>query len=298
MTSLTGGLALALAATVGLAAPSIAAHGNGATDSGQTPVSSTCPDVPRAGGGEWTCTFDDEFDGTSLDPSHWQVLTTAQGGFHGGPECLVDSPQTIRVRSGELHLTTQSTRKPVVCNTPWGSYTTSYISGAVTSKGVFSQAYGRFEIRARFPDLATAGLYDGLWLYPESPAYGAWPASGEIDLAEHYSAWPRWVNYNLHYAGEDQDTTRTPRPTCRISSPADFHDYVLEWSSDQISMIYDGQTCWSTAWTPAAPLVSPQPFDQPFFMILNQAVGTGANAPTSASALPATMDVDYVRVWK
>ncbi|WP_310962770.1 glycoside hydrolase family 16 protein [Nocardioides terrisoli] len=252
--------------------------------------------LTKPDGKAWTCTFDDEFDGSSLRRSSWTVTTTSATGFHGGPECLVDRPGNVSVRDGSLLLTTRRTSAPFTCATNTGNYRSAYTSGAVSTRGIFEQTYGRFEIRARFPDAGGPGLYDGLWLYPSKLSYGRWPASGEIDLAEHYSVWPTVINHQLHYDRAVEDT-RTPRRTCRISDPASFHTYVLLWTPSRITMAYDGQLCWTTTWRPAPPLRSPQPFDKPFYLVINQAVGIGVNRPDGLR-LPATAAIDYVRVWR
>jgi beta-glucanase (GH16 family) len=85
---------------------------------------------------------------------------------------------------------------------------------------------------------------------------------------------------------------------CSIDRPAGFHTYALDWTPGTMTMTYDGTACWTTPWDPAAPLASPAPFDKPFFLCLTEAMGTGINALDPTAQLPATMDVDWVRVWK
>jgi hypothetical protein len=84
-----------------------------------------------------------------------------------------------------------------------------------------------------------------------------------------------------------------------IANVGEFHRYVAEWTHSSIKIIYDGRTCLEDAWNPASPLERPQPFDQPFSIVLTQALGVGSNAFNAASTpLPARLEVDYVRVWK
>jgi beta-glucanase (GH16 family) len=165
----------------------------------------------------------------------------------------------------------------------------------VNTLGRFSQAYGRFEVRAKFPTTAVAGLQSSLWMWPISNKYGSWPTNGEIDMAEEYSQYSDRAIPYVHYTSAINDTHVT-NTYCTISIGA-FHTYVVVWTTSTITVLFDGQTCISDTWQPAAPLVKPQPFDQPFMVALTQALGVGGNAVTDSTPLPATTQVDYVRVW-
>ncbi|WP_338183826.1 glycoside hydrolase family 16 protein [Jatrophihabitans sp.] len=210
----------------------------------------------------------------------------------------MNSPNNISESGGYLRLTTRAEAAPFTCSDPLGNYSTQYTSGAITTYGKFSQTYGRFEIRAAFPAATAAGLQSSLWLDPNNGAkYGAWPASGEIDVAEFYSQYPDRVIPYIHYlpATPDPNVTNT---VCLIT-PSQFHSYVLQWTTNQLTVSFDGTSCLVDTWNPAAPLVAPQPFDQSFFVALTQALGVGSNVFGSTSTpLPATTQIDYVRAWK
>ena len=122
--------------------------------------------IAKATGGYWTCTFGEDFNGTSLDTTKWAVQNTAGSGFHSGPECFVNSPNNISLSGGYLNLTVRREAAPFSCKTPSGSYTTQYTSGMVFTYGKFSQTYGRFEVNAKFPPQTVAGLQESLWLFP------------------------------------------------------------------------------------------------------------------------------------
>jgi beta-glucanase (GH16 family) len=252
----------------------------------------------RPGGGVYTCSFADDFGGSVLSAARWLPQTTAASGYHSGAECFMNRPQNVSVSRGMLNLTVRRESAPFLCASPAGNYMTQYTAGMVTTWGTFAQAYGRFEIRAKFPATTVAGLQSALWMAPPAPKYGPWPLSGEIDIAESYSQYPTYVIPYVHYiasGGYDLNSTNT---TCRISNPAAFHTYLLEWTSSLIRISFDGKVCVSDSWNPAPPLTAPQPFDQPFMIALTQALGVGTNAVTAATPLPATTQIDYVRVWK
>ncbi len=255
--------------------------------------------LAKPGGGWWRCTFTDEFTGTTLDRSKWVPQLTASSGYRNGPECYLDRAANIAVGNGVLTLTARRETTPFICHDPLGGdFTTSYTSGMVSTWGLFTQTYGRFEIRARFPAATVAGLQSSLWLYPQDTTrYGPWPASGEIDIAEEYSRYPDRAIPYLHYATATVDPTVT-NTGCLVSKPSAFHTYVAEWSPTGVTILFDGRTCLRHTWNPASPLTGSQPFDQPFFVALTQALGQATNAFDPATTpLPATTTVDYVRVW-
>lgn len=250
-------------------------------------ASAPCGGNPTGVGGRWRCTFDDEFNGTSLDTADWQPQLTANSGYvTGGPDCYVDNPETISVSGGHLNLSALR-----VASFPCADgYDSSYQVGMVTTSKLFSQTYGVFEVRAKIPAASVPGLQETLWLYPQSLTYGPWPASGEIDFAEFFSNHAGYDVPYVHYAKSSVDANATAYG-CTINQGA-FNTYALDWTPASITILANGQICLVDR-----PIGGPAPFDEPFFISLTQALGVGANAPTAATPLPATTEIDWVRVW-
>ena len=126
-----------------------------------TPANAACGgEVPpqKADGSAWACSFDDEFNGTAVDASKWMVDQTSYNGQRVGMSCFVNDPRTVSVGGGVLSLSVIKTPKAFLCAGPTGRYYTRYAAGSVNSFGHFTQRYGRFEIRARFPKSTVAGL--------------------------------------------------------------------------------------------------------------------------------------------
>jgi beta-glucanase (GH16 family) len=263
------------------------------------PGSDACgPRTARSEGGYWECSFSDDFDGAALDRRKWLPQRTAETGYVNGPSaCFVDSPNNISVSDGTLRLTAREEAAPFNC----AGLTMQYTSGMVTTaQGRFSQAYGRFEVRAKVSPAQVKGLQTSLWLWPDDSArYGPYPASGEIDIAELFSQYANRAIPYVHYSPLLLVDPLATNPLCVISDPSTFHAYAVVWTESSIAFSYDGRTCLVDHWTPARPLVKPQPFDQPFFIALTQALGVGTNEfDPETTPLPATTAVDYVRVWK
>jgi beta-glucanase (GH16 family) len=249
------------------------------------------PTVDKSSGGQWVCTFADDFNGSTLDQAKWQVTTTSTIGFtQSARECYVDDPGHVKVADGLLTLTATRLPSPAPC----GTFTSPYQSGMVFGKDRFAQAYGRFEVRAKLP--AGTGFQPALWMYPQDLAYG--DRSGEIDIAESFGA-TDVVSPHIHV----HDATGTDHPQggdCHVPDAAGtFHTYTVEWSPDAITFIYDGVPCTTIRkWDTGPPLIPPQPFDQPFFMLLQLGLGYGPNAPSAGTSFPGALQIDYVRVWR
>ena len=223
----------------------------------------------------------------------WTLMTTENTGVPT-PDCRVATPQTIRVSDGTLKLTVLDMGARFLCRNANGSYVTQYIAGAVSTTRKFSQAFGRFEVRAAMPDVAVPGLHSSIWLWPQETVYG--PLSGEIDINERRTSLPDLAVPTVHYR---DDGTAGPKTAwnCRVEHPERFHTYTLEWSRTRLRFIYDGRVCLTHVWQPAR-RAKPRPFDERYFVVLTQNLGRGPNAfRPGITPLPATMIVDYVRVW-
>ena len=175
----------------------------------------------------------------------------------------------------------------------------------VISYQKFSQEYGFFEARASMPPVDFPGLQDTLWLYPENETlYGPWPDSGEIDYAEWYSKYPNNDVPAIHYPGSGNDPN-AQSDTCVISgqSPSgQFHTYALMWTPTTMTTYYDGTACMTDVYAPYVngPDTAPEPFNQPFFLNFTAALGAdnGNQYRPGETPLPATMQVDWMRVWQ
>jgi len=252
--------------------------------------------LQKADGSWWECSFVDEFAGDTVDSTKWIAQQSALSGVTNGKACYAPERGGIAVANGTLRLTGLRHAEEFVCQRPLGSFTTDLTAATITTKGRFNQAYGRFAFRAKMPDLEVPGAHSALWLYPDKHLYGLWPLSGEVDVAEWYSAIPRQIFPSVHYvdglknvhSGQDG----------MVEDASVFHTYELEWTPKTMRFYYDGVLTFQHTWHPLAPLLGTQPFDKPFNVVLTQAWGGLWNAPTSQTPDRFTMTVDWVRVWK
>jgi beta-glucanase (GH16 family) len=291
----------ATAGTTTTAAPSKIVGSSGGTTAPATPGGGThaaptagqpcAGTTPMALPGSWTCTFDDEFNGTALDTTKWVPQLTSNSGYlNGATACYVDNPDTVSVSGGTLNLSVRQVA-PFSCAYPGGSFTASDEAGMVSTYGLFDQTYGAFEVSAKLPPATAAGLQETMWLYPQNLTYGAWPSSGEIDFAESYSEYPGLDVPYIHYPNSASDPNVTAYD-CTVNQNT-FNTYEVDWAPGTITVLYNGKTCLTDH-----PTTGSEPFDQPFFIALTQALGVGTNAFSSPTTpLPATTQIDWVRAW-
>jgi beta-glucanase (GH16 family) len=260
------------------------------------PVNGDCGTVPNPAGGTWRCTFDDEFNGTTLDRTKWSPQISSTNSFDKTTECYVDSPNNISEGGGALTLTVRKEAAPFNCN---GLHQASYTSGMVSTNPAlgpgFSQTNGRWEIRAKFLGAKATGLQESLWMWPVTQT-GSWPYSGEIDIAEVFGLHPDRAIPFIHYDnGFDSSNTNN---YCMIDDISQYHTYALDWTPASLRISYDGTVCIDDHWMPFLPPYGRHPFDAPFYLILTQALGVAPNTFDPATTpLPASTVVDYVRVW-
>jgi beta-glucanase (GH16 family) len=112
----------------------------------------------------------------------------------------------------------------------------------VTTLGKWSQAFGRFEVRAKMPPARTVGVMTSFWMWPDNTTkYGYWPASGEIDFMEWYSQYPDMIIPYFHYVTGDGSTLTTYK--CKVADVSEWHTYGLEWTDRTLTALIDGKVC-------------------------------------------------------
>lgn len=164
----------------------------------------------------------------------------------------------------------------------------------LVSRGKQHWLYGRFEIRAKLP--SGIGTWPAIWMLGIDEEKKGWPHMGEIDIMEHVGRDQDTIHFSLHTAKYNHPKRTQITHTTKIEGVTEsFHDYVMDWDEEKISFEVDGvEHCrflkkdYADSW----------PFDQPHYLILNVAIGGGFGGKVDMDCLPASMEIEYIRVYQ
>lgn len=312
--------------TAAIVAAALIAGGGCVSASAPSPVEAELALAPLEGAG-WELAWADEFDGDSLDRSKWTPEVSCWGGGNSERQCYTDRPENIVVEGGLLLLKARKERftgpagPPEIADNPNPQITQEYTSGKVRTRGLHAWRYGRIEVRAKVPP--GQGTWPAVWMMPDADAYGPWPLSGEIDILEAVNIGAkcdaceggRVENRTisaLHF-GDRSPKNRYVDSRTALSDLAlpsdDFHVYAVEWGEGLIRFLVDDRvhlTVTADQWDSASPLAANNPaapFDQPFYVMANLAVGGRLSEENNAKGLaadsfPAQFAIDWIRVYR
>jgi beta-glucanase (GH16 family) len=251
--------------------------------------------APPPHGSHTRLVWSDEFGGPAGAPpsrSAWVHEVGAYGWTNHELETYTSATANA-ARDGLGHLAIVARRE--TATGPDGR-TRAYTSARLTTRGRFSATHGLFEARMKIP--AGRGLWPAFWMLGDDIDAVGWPASGEIDVMEALGHDPQTVHGTLHGPVDGADGALGSSFVAPSSLASDFHTYGVRWSSNSVTWLLDGRPHATVGpeirlrgWSAI--------FDRPFHLLLNLAVGgTWPGAPDASTALPATLLVDWVRVYR
>lgn len=233
----------------------------------------------------WTLVWHDEFDGREIDRANWTFDLGAGGWGNGEAQYYTDRPENARIEDGLLVIDARQEK-----------YDDSYYTSArLKSQGLQEFQYGRIEGRLKVPE--GKGLWPAFWMLGGNFDQVGWPDCGEIDIMEYIGKEPDLIFGTLHGPGYSGALGLTKWNRQNYPIADDFHVYAIEWEPDVIRWYYDGEEYHTV--TRADVGEREWVFDQPFFIILNLAVGGQLPGPVGLDTVfPTQYLVDYVRVYQ
>ena len=234
--------------------------------------------------------FADEFNGTALDLAKWEVMVGdgCSYGLCGWGNNELQSYQAANatVANGLLTITAKKERIGAK----------NYTSARLRSLNLGGQwTHGRFE--ARIKTVTGKGLWPAFWMLPNTTV--SWPTSGEIDIQESTGQRAMFNYGTLHYGPSNSahQQLSTPVYTQPDTLADDFHVYAVEWTTNRINWFIDN-TLYATATPADMANAADWTFENyAYYLILNLAVGGNLGGTVDATALPQSLQVDYVRVY-
>ena len=253
----------------------------------------------------WERVWSDEFDGDGLDAKKWSINVWPPRNVNDEDQAYTARAKNLRVENGMLIVEAHKEDYEGA----------AYTSGRVHSSGKADFLYGRFEVRAKLP--RGQGTWPAIWMLPSDPfTYAsicddeenwqssdncdAWPNSGEIDIMEHVGYQMGHVHGTVHTKAYYWVEWEQRKGRILVDDVADeFHVYALEWSPERIDIFVDDSLYFTyvnenKGW-------EEWPFDKPFHMIINIAVGGAWGRSGGAiddSIFPQRLLVDYARVYR
>lgn len=259
-------------------------------------VDASVASVPLPG---WTLVWSDEFNTPGLPNSRKWAYDTERnraGWYNNELQYYANARlENSRVENGSLFITARNER--LITASDYGNQ--NYTSARLITRGLASWTYGFWEIRAKLP--CGLGTWPAIWLLGSG---GRWPEDGEIDILEqkgfsaaekqqilgtvHTKAY-NWSSGTLGVA----KGASTPLPNACTA----FNNYQMRWDEDRIVIGVNGVEYFEFI-NPKNDDVKQWPFNAPQYLILNLAMGGDLGGAVNTTQLPASMEVDYVRVYR
>lgn len=253
--------------------------------------------------------WSDEFTDDQVNSKKWMKLIDCTGRGNEELQCYTEKSENAYIHNGVLNI--QSLVETYVNKSI--THNQSYTSGRLHSTGDGGWLYGLFEFRARLPK--GKHLWPAIWMVPVNNIYGGWPVSGEIDIMEMRGQNSTSIESTVHFGASRSDKGKVGSSMIDFNTDfsLQYHVYSFEWTNDSMTWFLDGNEYWHLDLnqhftTKQGTIVynkTGSPFDHPFRIILNVAVGGKyfsrfgkLSIEDALSWEKPNMQVDWVRVYQ
>jgi beta-glucanase (GH16 family) len=230
--------------------------------------------------------WEDNFDGNEIDSTKWSRIPKGESDWNKHMSTVDD---VFRLENGSLYL--RGINNPDTTKDP-----RPFITGGIWSKNKFAFQYGRIEIRSKLG--SAQGAWPAMWMLAELDKYGKYPLNGEIDIMEH-------LNYDSiiyqtthsHYTLNLGQKDNPPHGGTATVNANEYNVYGLSWYPEKIVFQLNGKDTFTYPRVEGVDK-SQWPYDQPFFILIDQQLGGKWVGKVDQSQLPVEMEIDWVKVYQ
>jgi beta-glucanase (GH16 family) len=250
-------------------------------------ICTSCTSLPQKGAAsDWVLKWEEEFEKDGApDSAKWSFAGRRSPDW----ACYcADNPATTFIKDGQLYLRGMLNEDP--------ADTAKYQTACIHTKNKFAFRYGKVEVRAKLSK--GKGSWPAIWLMPQDSRYGGWPDSGEIDIMEHLNTDTLFYQ-TLHSHYIDKQNQKK-NPVYFATAPfkeGEYNVFGIEWYPDRLDFFVNHQKTFTYPKLENADYRQ-WPFDQEYYLILNQALGGNWVGTIKDEDLPVQMLVDWVRVYQ
>lgn len=235
---------------------------------------------------KWKLVWEDDFNGAAIDSSKWSKIPSGGSDWN---KHMSSNSDCYDQSGGKLYL--RGIKNPDTLKDP-----RPYLTGGVYTKGKFAFQYGKIEIYAKLE--CAQGAWPAIWMLAEKDKYGKYPKNGEIDIMEHLNL-DNIIYQTTHsyYTLDLKEKTNPPHSGTAKLNIAEYNKFGLEWYPDKLIFTLNGK---ETFRYPRKPDVdsSQWPYDQPFYVMIDQQLGGAWVGKINPDQLPVQMIIDWVKVYQ
>lgn len=236
---------------------------------------------------KWRVVWEDHFSSPELNDSKWTKIP--QGKSDWNNQMTDTDARCFDWEDGKLYLIGIKNTDTLIDPRP-------YLTGGIYTKGKFAFQYGKIEIRAKLE--SAKGAWPAMWMLSEQRKHGKYPRNGEIDIMEHLN-FDDIIYQTTHsyYTLELKQKENPPYYATTKINTEEFNTFGLEWYPDKLVYTLNGKPTFTY---PKIEGVDPSqwPFDQPFYVLIDQQLGGSWVGDVDLDRLPVNMIIDWVKIYQ
>lgn len=240
----------------------------------------------KTGNPNWKLVWEDDFNGAVIDSSKWSKIPKGTADWN---KYMSSDPSCYAQSDGKLYLKGIKNADTLADSRP-------FLTGGLYTRGKFAFQYGKIEIHAKLE--CAAGAWPAMWMLAEKNKYGKYPNNGEIDIMEHLNRDSIiYQTTHSHYTLNLKQKDNPPHGGTAKININNYNTFGLEWYPDRLVFTLNGVETFRYPRVTGVD-ASQWPYDQPFYVMIDQQLGGSWVGKVNQDQLPVQMIVDWVKVYQ